>query len=154
MKKNEKCKILYAFISILCFSAAFLLNGSLDIVDHETYYVISNNFLFTALALIFLFFAIINWLFRFINKPLNQRLNLLHFALTTIAIITTAFLFHFILNDKTERIYKDYSVYEEFDSKTYSEFDFNYVLAIIFLFGILVQLFFIINVFIAIFKRK
>lgn len=152
--KNVKFEILYALFSILLFGAAFLLNGSLDIVDHDTYYVISNNFLFTALALIFLFFAVINWLFRFLNKPLNQRLNLLHFALTSIAIIAVAFLFHFIVKDKTERIYQDYSVYGEFDSKTYSAFDFNYVLAIIFLFGLLVQLFFIINVFIAIFKRK
>jgi hypothetical protein len=152
--KNVKFEILYALFSILFFSAAFFSKDSLNIVDHDTYYVMSNNFLFTTLALIFLFFVVINWLFRFINKPLNQRLNLLHFSTTTIVIILGAFIIHFSSSNNAERIYENYSVYGEFDSKTYSAFDFNYVLAIIFLFGILVQLFFLINVFIAIFKRK
>lgn len=116
---------------LLCFFGLFA-SETLDISIHDTYFVIASTHIFFVCAILYFLFAGISFLFkRVLTRSLNKSMSIIHFVLTTSAIILTywTFLKTSSTNQKP-KIYRDYSIYGELDSLPPS-FDYSTLLLIV-----------------------
>jgi len=112
-----------AFVLFLIYgllSGIFLGNSAIDIQMHDTYFVIAHFHIFILFSLIFAFYAIAYFVIpKMIKRKLNETLGLLHFALTTIGILS--FICHPINYVGMAGVPRRYYRFENIDPAQYFE---------------------------------
>lgn len=77
------------------FEARFLVAPAMDIYLHDTYFVISHNFVIFVLSLYFVACGIVHLLYkRVARKPMSPRLGQLHFWLSLVSIVILFYAMH------------------------------------------------------------
>jgi heme/copper-type cytochrome/quinol oxidase subunit 1 len=114
----------------------------LDINVHDTYFVIHNSHILQLLAIIYSFLGFIYWLFQKMNIKLVKPLTQLHTS-TSIIIIPLYFICSYLL----ELLYPP-SNFPLFDDTQ----NFQLLIAVITLIGLLAQLLIIFNIIISLIK--
>jgi heme/copper-type cytochrome/quinol oxidase subunit 1 len=106
-----KPELLYPIVAVVLMALGFLSSDVLDIAVYDMYFVVGAGQFFMVGALFFLLFAVISWLFGRVNRPLNNRLSILHFFITALFLGMMVLLV--VLSSTTEPArYYDYNVYE------------------------------------------
>lgn len=136
---TKRPHIIFLVFAVITFILRFNANGGIDIIIHDTYYVISNYHFATLISILFGIIGLIYWIVKKVNGNLSKRLNLVHVTLTFGGIFLIL-----ILN--------------EFFRKSIMEYDFNenltmviYLISAIVIFG---QIIFPINIISGIIRKR
>jgi heme/copper-type cytochrome/quinol oxidase subunit 1 len=151
--KNTKLRfgVVHTFVGVLFLLVGFLSDGTLDLANHDTYYVIAYQHIFWMLALLFFGFGLTHWLLEQVKIHLNRTLSFVHFMLSFVLISVVSFLLLSYKN-KTQSTYSDYSVYNEFD-KIDTQEQLNFVAAGLLVVFLITQFVFLVSLLVAIFKK-
>lgn len=128
-----------------------LADSALDIVVHDTYFVVAHFHIVMGLSAIFGMFAgVYHWFPKMFGRMLNMRLGYLHFWLTIISGYGVFFPMHFTGLAGAPRRYYDYSMYPMFDAFV----DLNVLISIFAILGAIAQGIFLVNFFYSIFRGQ
>ena len=133
-----------------------LADSALDIMVHDTYFVVAHFHVVMGLSAIFGMFAgVYHWFPKMFGRMMNTRLGYFHFWTTIVCGYGVFFPMHFVGIAGAPRRYYDYTVYEFFD-KTQLEMilDLNVVISIFAIIGAIAQVFFLFNFFYSIFRGQ
>ena len=133
-----------------------LADAALDIMVHDTYFVVAHFHVVMGLSAVFGMFAgVYHWFPRMFGKMLNTTLGYVHFWITIIGAYGVFFPMHFVGLAGAPRRYYDYSVYGDFDTDALSMImDLNIIITGFAIFAALGQLVFLFNFFYSIFKGQ
>ena len=133
-----------------------LADAALDIMVHDTYFVVAHFHVVMGLSAVFGMFAgVYHWFPRMFGKMMNTSLGYVHFWITIIGAYGVFFPMHFVGLAGAPRRYYDYSVYGDFDAETFSIImDLNVIITAFAIFAALGQLVFLFNFFYSIFKGQ
>lgn len=143
--------LVHTFVGVLFLLVGFLSDGTLDLANHDTYYVIAYQHVFWMLALLFFGFGLIHWLIEKVKIQLNRKLSFVHFVLSFVLISVVSFLF-LSYKSQAQSTYSDYSVYDEFD-KIDNQEQFNFVAAGILVLFLITQVVFLVSLLVALVKK-
>lgn len=141
---------LYGLTGIILLLLGFISTGTIDIVQHDTYYVIANSHVYFVLALLFWIFAVVAFLLIKGKRKFNNTLFYIHYLLSVVGIITLIILLNFPV---VESMNHDYSVYGEFETTTWSEQK-NSWISLIIVIVLFAQLLFVFNLFRSLVRKK
>lgn len=121
---------------------SFIVSDTLDIADHDVYYVIDNAQIALFVGFLFFTFGVITWLMEVLRRKLNDLLNWIHFGITIFCLIVSVKILYF--SSPTNDVYNDFNFYEyvERDSGLMSSVNWLSYNFYLFLFG---QLILVIN---------
>lgn len=126
-----------------------LADSALDIVVHDTYFVVAHFHVVMGLSAIFGMFAgVYHWFPKLYGRMLNSRIGYLHFWLTIIAGYGVFLPMHFVGLAGAPRRYYDYTQYPMFDAFI----DLNMIISVFAIMGAVAQFIFIINFFYSVFR--
>lgn len=126
-----------------------LADSALDIVVHDTYFVVAHFHIVMGLSAIFGMFAgVYHWFPKMFGRMMNMRLGYLHFWLTIVCGYGVFLPMHFTGLAGAPRRYYDYSMYPMFDAFV----DLNVMITIFAILGAVAQAIFILNFFYSIFR--
>lgn len=126
-----------------------LADSALDIVVHDTYFVVAHFHIVMGLSAIFGMFAgVYHWFPKMFGRMMNMRLGYLHFWLTIVCGYGVFLPMHFTGLAGAPRRYYDYSMYPMFDAFV----DLNVLITIFAILGAVAQAVFILNFFYSIFR--
>lgn len=126
-----------------------LADSALDIVVHDTYFVVAHFHVVMGLSAIFGMFAgVYHWFPKLFGRMLNSRVGYLHFWLTIIAGYGVFLPMHFVGLAGAPRRYYDYTQYPMFDAFI----DLNMIISVFAIMGAIAQFIFIINFFYSVFR--
>ena len=126
-----------------------LADSALDIVVHDTYFVVAHFHIVMGLsAVLGMFAGVYHWFPKLFGRMLNMRLGYLHFWLTIICGYGVFFPMHFTGLAGAPRRYYDYSMYPMFDAFV----DLNVLISIFAIVGAVAQGIFLLNFFYSIFR--
>ena len=133
-----------------------LADAALDIMVHDTYFVVAHFHVVMGLSAVFGMFAgVYHWFPRMFGKMMNTSLGYVHFWITIIGAYGVFFPMHFVGLAGAPRRYYDYSVYGDFDLETFNIImDLNVIITWFAIFAALGQLVFLFNFFYSIFKGQ
>ena len=133
-----------------------LADAALDIMVHDTYFVVAHFHVVMGLSAVFGMFAgVYHWFPRMFGKMMNTSLGYVHFWITIIGAYGVFFPMHFVGLAGAPRRYYDYSVYGDFDAETFNVImDLNVIITWFAIFAALGQLVFLFNFFYSIFKGQ
>ncbi len=133
-----------------------LADAALDIMVHDTYFVVAHFHVVMGLSAVFGMFAgVYHWFPRMFGKMLNTTLGYVHFWITIIGAYGVFFPMHFVGLAGAPRRYYNYSVYGDFDTDALSMImDLNIIITGFAIFAALGQLVFLFNFFYSIFKGQ
>ena len=133
-----------------------LADAALDIMVHDTYFVVAHFHVVMGLSAVFGMFAgVYHWFPRMFGKMMNTSLGYVHFWITIVGAYGVFFPMHFVGLAGAPRRYYDYSVYGDFDTETFSMImDLNVIITWFAVFAALGQFVFLFNCFYSIFKGQ
>ena len=131
-----------------------LADSALDIMVHDTYFVVAHFHVVMGLSAVFgMFGGVYHWFPRMYGRMLNTRLGYLHFWMTIIGAYGVFFPMHFVGIAGAPRRYYDNSVYNEFDTVAHDMvFDLNVIITYFAIFAAIGQGVFLFNFFYSIFR--
>jgi cytochrome c oxidase subunit 1 len=128
-----------------------LADSTLDIVVHDTYFVVAHFHIVMGLSAIFGMFAgVYHWFPKMFGRMLNTKLGYAHFWITIITAYGVFFPMHFIGLAGSPRRYYSYSEFSMFDGVV----DLNVFITICAIIGALAQGLFLFNFFYSIFRGQ
>src|SRR6056297_1062090 len=126
-----------------------LADSALDIVVHDTYFVVAHFHIVMGLSAIFGMFAgVYHWFPKMFGRMMNMRLGYLHFWLTIVAGYGVFFPMHFTGLAGAPRRYYDYTQYPMFDAFV----DLNVIISVFAIIAAVAQGVFLLNFFYSIFR--
>ena len=131
-----------------------LADSALDIVLHDTYFVVAHFHIVMGMSAVFgMFGGVYHWFPKMFGKMMNTRLGYAHFWITLIGAYGVFFPMHFVGLAGAPRRYYDYSVYADTDSASADMMlDLNVIITIFAIFAALGQILFLFNFFYSIFR--
>jgi cytochrome c oxidase subunit 1 len=131
-----------------------LADSALDIMVHDTYFVVAHFHVVMGLSAVFGMFAgIYHWFPKMYGRMLNTRLGYLHFWMTIIGAYGVFFPMHFVGIAGAPRRYYDNSVFNEFDTVAADMvFDLNIIITYFAIFAAIGQAVFLFNFFYSVFR--
>ncbi|MDD2981852.1 MAG: cbb3-type cytochrome c oxidase subunit I [Crocinitomicaceae bacterium] len=131
-----------------------LADSALDIMVHDTYFVVAHFHVVMGLSAVFGMFAgVYHWFPRMYGRMLNTRLGYLHFWMTIIGAYGVFFPMHFVGIAGAPRRYYDNSVFNEFDTVAHDMiFDLNVIITYFAIFAAIGQGVFLFNFFYSVFR--
>jgi len=128
-----------------------LADSTLDIVVHDTYFVVAHFHIVMGLSAIFGMFAgVYHWFPKMFGRMLNTKLGYAHFWITIITAYGVFFPMHFIGLAGSPRRYYSYTEFSMFDGVV----DLNVFITICAIIGALAQGLFLFNFFYSIFRGQ
>lgn len=128
-----------------------LADSALDVMVHDTYFVVAHFHVVMGLSAIFGMFAgIYHWFPKMFGRMMNNRMGFVHFWGTLLAGYGVFIPMHFIGFNGSPRRYYAYSEFPYLDATI----DLNAVISVFALFGGIVQIIFLVNFFYSIFKGR
>lgn len=145
MKSTQMPKIVWTYgaTALVLLLVGFFIGDTNDIALHDSYFVVANAQIFSAIGLIFVLFTLVSWGIHKISRQLNQILNWLHYGLTILSLVMIAVLSNNSTSEHSSK--QEYSVYDVHENLE-SQLSINEWLAIIGVILILSQLLFLINI--------
>ncbi len=130
-----------------------LADAALDIMVHDTYFVVAHFHVVMGLSAVFGMFAgVYHWFPRMFGKMMNTSLGYVHFWITIVGAYGVFFPMHFVGIAGAPRRYYDYSVYGDFDTDAFNMImDLNVIITIFAIMAALGQAVFLFNFFYSIF---
>lgn len=126
-----------------------LADSALDIVVHDTYFVVAHFHIVMGLSAIFGMFAgVYHWFPKMFGRMLNTRLGYLHFWMTIVAGYGVFLPMHFTGLAGAPRRYYDYTQYPIFDAFI----DLNVLMSVFAIIAAIAQGVFLLNFFYSIFR--
>ena len=131
-----------------------LADSALDIAIHDTYFVVAHFHIVMGMSAVFgMFGGVYHWFPKMFGKMMNKRLGYAHFWITIFGAYGVFFPMHFVGLAGAPRRYYDYSVYGDFNTKSYDMMmDLNVVITVFAIIAALGQLLFLFNFFYSIFR--
>lgn len=131
-----------------------LADSALDIMVHDTYFVIAHFHVVMGLSAVFgMFGGVYHWFPKMFGRMLNTRLGYLHFWMTIIGAYGVFFPMHFVGIAGAPRRYYDNSVFNEFDTVAHDMvFDLNVIITYFAIFAAIGQAVFLFNFFYSVFR--
>ena len=131
-----------------------LADSALDIMMHDTYFVVAHFHIVMGMSAVFGMFAgVYHWFPKMFGRMLNTRLGYAHFWVTLIGAYGVFFPMHFVGLAGAPSRYYDYSAYSEFDSNSFELMvDLNQIITIFAIIAALGQVIFLFNFFYSIFR--
>lgn len=128
-----------------------LADSALDIVVHDTYFVVAHFHVVMGLSAIFGMFAgVYHWFPKLYGRMLNSRLGYLHFWMTIVAGYGVFLPMHFVGLAGAPRRYYDYTQYPMFDAFI----DLNTIISVFAIMGAVAQGIFLLNFFYSVFRGQ
>ncbi len=106
----NKTYLLYGVTSLVFLIFSFLVDGSFDIANHDTYLSIANSHLCLSMSFLFAIYFLISLAFYRKEKPINRSLTFLHWVLSLVGIISLIIIIQKMYID-TPQHYYDFNVY-------------------------------------------
>ena len=131
-----------------------LADAALDIMVHDTYFVVAHFHVVMGLSAVFGMYAgVYHWFPRMFGRMMNTTLGYVHFWITIVGAYGVFFPMHFVGIAGAPRRYYDYSVYGDFDTDAFDMImDLNMIITIFAIIAALGQAVFLFNFFYSIFK--
>jgi cytochrome c oxidase subunit 1 len=131
-----------------------LADSALDIMLHDTYFVVAHFHIVMGMSAVFGMFAgVYHWFPKMFGRMMNTRLGYAHFWVTLIGAYGVFFPMHFVGLAGAPRRYYDYSVYNEFDKGSFELMvDLNEIITIFAIIAAIGQVLFLFNFFYSIFR--
>jgi len=131
-----------------------LADSALDIMLHDTYFVVAHFHIVMGMSAVFGMFAgVYHWFPKMFGRMLNTRLGYAHFWVTLIGAYGVFFPMHFVGLAGAPRRYYDYSAYTEFDNHSFELMvDLNQVITTFAILAAIGQVIFLFNFFYSIFR--
>ncbi len=131
-----------------------LADSALDIVLHDTYFVVAHFHIVMGMSAVFGMFAgVYHWFPKMFGTMMNTRLGYVHFWITLIGAYGVFFPMHFVGLAGAPRRYYDITVYNVNDAPSADMMlDLNVIITIFAIFAALGQVFFLFNFFYSIFR--
>ncbi|MFM7006054.1 MAG: cbb3-type cytochrome c oxidase subunit I [Flavobacteriales bacterium] len=131
-----------------------LADSALDIMMHDTYFVVAHFHIVMGMSAVFGMFAgVYHWFPKMFGRMLNTRLGYAHFWVTLIGAYGVFFPMHFVGLAGAPRRYYDYSSYSEFDSNSFELMvDLNQIITTFAIIAAIGQVIFLFNFFYSIFR--
>lgn len=113
--KLPKIIFAYGIAALISLIIGLFSNGNVEFTDlkHNTTYYFEDAFIFTAIACLFVVFALITWGITKAQFKLSPILSWMHFGLTILSLVVLFYLLH--PQPSEPRRYYNYSVYSEFN---------------------------------------
>ena len=133
-----------------------LADAALDIMVHDTYFVVAHFHVVMGLSAVFGMFAgVYHWFPKMFGKMMNTSLGYVHFWITIVGAYGVFFPMHFVGLAGAPRRYYDYSVYGDFDADAYNMMlDLNVIITMFAILAAFGQGVFLFNFFYSIFKGQ
>jgi len=131
-----------------------LADSALDIMMHDTYFVVAHFHIVMGMSAVFGMFAgVYHWFPKMFGRMMNTRLGYAHFWVTLIGAYGVFFPMHFVGLAGAPRRYYDYSAYSEFDNHSFELMvDLNQIITAFAIIAALGQALFLFNFFYSIFR--
>jgi cytochrome c oxidase subunit 1 len=131
-----------------------LADSALDIMLHDTYFVVAHFHIVMGMSAVFGMFAgVYHWFPKMFGRMLNTRLGYAHFWVTLIGAYGVFFPMHFVGLAGAPRRYYDYSAYSEFDNNSFELMvDLNEIITTFAIIAAVGQVLFLFNFFYSIFR--
>jgi len=131
-----------------------LADSALDIMLHDTYFVVAHFHIVMGMSAVFGMFAgVYHWFPKMFGRMLNTRLGYAHFWITLIGAYGVFFPMHFVGLAGAPRRYYDYSSYSEFDNNSFELMvDLNEIITTFAIIAAVGQVLFLFNFFYSIFR--
>ncbi|MDP4723820.1 MAG: cbb3-type cytochrome c oxidase subunit I [Crocinitomicaceae bacterium] len=131
-----------------------LADSALDIMLHDTYFVVAHFHIVMGMSAVFGMFAgVYHWFPKMFGRMLNTRLGYAHFWVTLVGAYGVFFPMHFVGLAGAPRRYYDYSAYSEFDNNSFELMvDLNQIITVFAILAALGQAIFLFNFFYSIFR--
>ena len=131
-----------------------LADSALDIMLHDTYFVVAHFHIVMGMSAVFGMFAgVYHWFSKMFGRMMNTRLGYAHFWVTLIGAYGVFFPMHFVGLAGAPRRYYDYSAYSEFDNNSFQLMvDLNQIITVFAIIAAVGQVLFLFNFFYSIFR--
>jgi cytochrome c oxidase subunit 1 len=131
-----------------------LADSALDIMLHDTYFVVAHFHIVMGMSAVFGMFAgVYHWFPKMFGRMLNTRLGYAHFWVTLVGAYGVFFPMHFVGLAGAPRRYYDYSAYSEFDNNSFELMvDLNQIITTFAILAAIGQTIFLFNFFYSIFR--
>ena len=131
-----------------------LADSALDIMLHDTYFVVAHFHIVMGMSAVFGMFAgVYHWFPKMFGRMMNTRLGYAHFWVTLIGAYGVFFPMHFVGLAGAPRRYYDYSAYSEFDNNSFELMvDLNQIITVFAIIAAVGQVLFLFNFFYSIFR--
>ena len=131
-----------------------LADSALDIMLHDTYFVVAHFHIVMGMSAVFGMFAgVYHWFPKMFGRMMNTRLGYAHFWVTLIGAYGVFFPMHFVGLAGAPRRYYDYSSYSEFDNNSFELMvDLNQIITVFAIIAAVGQVLFLFNFFYSIFR--
>jgi cytochrome c oxidase subunit I len=131
-----------------------LADSALDIMLHDTYFVVAHFHIVMGMSAVFGMFAgVYHWFPKMFGRMMNTRLGYAHFWVTLVGAYGVFFPMHFVGLAGAPRRYYDYSSYSEFDNNSFELMvDLNEIITAFAIIAAVGQVLFLFNFFYSIFR--
>jgi cytochrome c oxidase subunit 1 len=131
-----------------------LADSALDIMLHDTYFVVAHFHIVMGMSAVFGMFAgVYHWFPKMFGRMMNTRLGYAHFWVTLVGAYGVFFPMHFVGLAGAPRRYYDYSSYSEFDNNSFELMvDLNQIITAFAIIAAVGQVLFLFNFFYSIFR--
>ena len=131
-----------------------LADSALDIMLHDTYFVVAHFHIVMGMSAVFGMFAgVYHWFSKMFGRMMNTRFGYAHFWVTLIGAYGVFFPMHFVGLAGAPRRYYDYSAYSEFDNNSFQLMvDLNQIITVFAIIAAVGQVLFLFNFFYSIFR--
>jgi cytochrome c oxidase subunit 1 len=131
-----------------------LADSALDIMMHDTYFVVAHFHIVMGMSAVFGMFAgVYHWFPKMFGRMMNTRLGYAHFWVTLVGAYGVFFPMHFVGLAGAPRRYYDYSAYSEFDNNSFELMvDLNQIITTFAIIAAVGQAIFLFNFFYSIYR--
>jgi heme/copper-type cytochrome/quinol oxidase subunit 1 len=128
-KWRQSLELYYSLAVVIFISLCFFNSETIDVAIHDTYFVIPTWFINLLIALLFFLFAVVSWIMRRIQKPLNKTMTFIHLILTFVACLTISLSLNKVIEQPTK--YLDSTVQSELENSMTSVANFYISLSLL-----------------------